>query len=128
MKRNSIIASLHAAARTAAWKACVDWTKCEKSQESLSSLIQPIVRDLTNYPKVVVETRLIRLAVLLTYVFTIIMSVSSLCVLRLKLGLLVSALVIALFMLMMLFLCRLIVSGYIEYKIKFPKYYASHDL
>lgn len=97
-------------------------------QASRSSLTRPIVRDLTNYPKVEVETRLIRLAVLLTFVVLTIPAVIGLFVLWYWQDLAVSVLASVLFMPMTLYLCLLIVSGYTDYKIKKPSYYASHDL
>lgn len=125
---NSLIVHLHAAARIAAKKALKDLSVQGHSQECPSSSIRPIVRDLTNYPKDVVETRLIHLAVLSTYIALITIIVGALFLLRYNVGLLALVSVETLFILTIAYLIRLIVSGFINYKLKFPNYYGSHYL
>lgn len=128
MSRNSLIASLHAAARIAARKALQDSMNAENEPEYPSGSIRLIVRDNTNWLKAVVETRLTLLAVLSTYVVLITLAVIVLLLLRLPADSLELVSAIILFILMTLFLCLRIEYGFTNYRIKFPSYYANHYL
>lgn len=128
MNRNLLVVRLHAAARTAAQKALSVSIEQGHSPECPSSLTRHIVRDLTNYPKVVVETRLIHLAVLLTYVVLIMILVGASLMLRFSVDLPVLASLGLIFILTMLLVFPPIVFGFINYKIKSFYYYGSHYL